>query len=131
VAGRQALHNAAAGLSAPMLHSRLVRARERLAGARLSPGLVEQRIATGRERTATLWRMTEQLSPARVLKRGYAIVRDEAGKPVLSAAAARTKGSLELEFVDGRLTLGQHAAMARPARPSPVRRMPPEQGKLL
>ncbi len=133
VAGRQALQTAASGLSAPLLLSRLSRARERLAAVRLSPVLVEQRLATGRERTATLWRMAEQLSPARVLERGYAIVRDQNGSPVMTAAAARTKASLELEFADGRLALGQQGTVARsaPARKTPPSGSSPVQGKLL
>jgi exodeoxyribonuclease VII large subunit len=136
VTARHALQKASAGVSAPLLLSRLGRARERLAAARLAPTLVTRRLAEARERTATLWRMAEQLSPARVLERGYAIVRDEMGKPVLSAAAARTKTSLELEFADGKLALGQQGAGTRPARPVPAQRTPPPepspvQGKLL
>ena len=135
---RHALQHTAAGLSAPLLRSRLARARERLAAARLTPALVARRLAEARERTATLWRMAEQLSPTRVLQRGYALVRDEAGRPVMSAAAASARPALELQFADGRVPVGPpgaapHAAPTRPARSTPARQKapPPEQGKLL
>ena len=41
--------------------------------------------------------------PDRTLARGYAIVRDQAGEPVGSAAAARAAEQVELQFRDGRL----------------------------
>ena len=132
VLARHALQQAAAGLSAPLLAARLARGKERLAGARLSPTFALRRIADGRERVAVLCRMMEQLSPAQVLKRGYAIVRDEAGTPVMSAAAARASASLELEFADGRVATGAGAGIKRNPRPSPARPAEtPEQGKLL
>ncbi len=134
-ASRTALQSDAAKLSAPLLLSRLGRARERLSAQRLVTALVERRIAEGRERASVLWRMAEQLSPARVLARGYAIVRGDAGKPVMSAAAAAGESSLELEFHDGRVRLGHGGAAAPPTsprRPSPAPRSdPPAQGKLL
>lgn len=132
VSASHLLQRVAAGLSAPLLLSRLARGRERLAAARLTPALVTRRLAEGQERMAALWRLAEQLSPAQVLKRGYAIVRDEAGKPVLSASAASAKASLELEFADGRLKVGQGGESKRAPRPAaPRRASPPEQGKLL
>jgi exodeoxyribonuclease VII large subunit len=39
--------------------------------------------------------------PQRTLARGYALVRDRAGEPLLSAAAARSARELELRFHDG------------------------------
>ncbi len=128
ILGRQRLQQAAAGLSAPLLRSRLARAQERLQAARLAPSLVAQRIAVRQERLAALWRMAAQLDPREVLKRGYAIVRDAAGKPVMSAAAARSSSGLEIEFADGRVALGS-AARPRPGAAAPG--TPPEQGKLL
>ncbi|MGE3690638.1 MAG: exodeoxyribonuclease VII large subunit [Novosphingobium sp.] len=132
VAARQALQSAAAGLSVPLLAARLARGRERLAGARLSPSLALRCIAEGRERVATLWRMAGQLSPAQVLKRGYAIVRDQVGKPVMTAQAARASAALELEFADGRVEAGAPVASKRGPRPAPAPSgATPQQGKLL
>ena len=135
VSARASLQRDASHLSAPLLASRLARAKERLAAVRLTPVLVARRLAEGRERTAALWRMAEQLSPERVLRRGYAIVRDGAGQPVMSAATARASGALELQFADGRLQVGGTGAAvapARPPRPAPAPRPePPVQGKLL
>jgi exodeoxyribonuclease VII large subunit len=130
---RGALSQDAVRLSAPLLAARLERAKARLEAVRLMPALIERRIADSRERTAVLWRMAGQLSPEKVLQRGYAIVRNSAGVPVRSAAAARASESLELQFSDGRIAVGGAGATpppprsARPARPA----APPEQGKLL
>jgi exodeoxyribonuclease VII large subunit len=41
--------------------------------------------------------------PQRTLERGYALVEDEHGEPVTSAAAARERHALTLRFHDGRL----------------------------
>jgi exodeoxyribonuclease VII large subunit len=132
VTARTALQHDSARLSAPLLVSRLGRAKDRLAAVRLSPVLIKRRLAEGRERTASLWRMAEQLSPDRVLRRGYAIVRNESGQPVMSAADAGKAQALELQFADGRLRVGQGAAASPPPRASKTTRSePPVQGKLL
>lgn len=73
-----------------------------------------------------LGRTLESLSPARVLDRGFAIVRDLNGRVLTSAAVARRTPGLELEFADGSLT-------ARPAPPPRRRAATPdeESGTLL
>ena len=98
--------------------ARLDRAKQRLAAARLVPALIERRIAEGRERAGVLWRMAEQLSPEKVLQRGYAIVRDGSGAPVMSAEAARASVALELQFQDGRLAVGGAGTTSPPPQPS-------------
>ena len=130
---RSRLQVLAGGVSAALLAERLRRARERLGAVRLAPALVARRIAEGRERLGALARMAVQLSPGEVLKRGYAIVRDEAGKPVMSVAVARTKAALEIEFADGRIGLGPGSLGTRPtpSRPKPPPEPAPVQGKLL
>ncbi len=122
------LASTAGRLSLPLLRSRLAEASQRLGSSRIAPSLVLRRVADGRAAQEGLWRMIEQLSPRRVLMRGYAIVRDGAGRPVMTAKAARAATSLEVEFADGRLALpgSTPAPASRPARPAP-----PEQGKLL
>lgn len=67
-----------------------------------------------------LSRTLESLSPARVLDRGFAIVRDLNGQVLTTAAVAGKVPGLEIEFADGRLP-------ARPAAPS-RRRSPPSGG---
>jgi exodeoxyribonuclease VII large subunit len=49
--------------------------------------------------------------PQRTLERGYALVEDDRGEPVTSAAVAREQATLTLRFHDGRLA----AALAPPA----------------
>ena len=89
--------------------------------------LIERRIAEGRERVGVLWRMAEQLSPKEVLKRGYAIVRGDDGRPVMTAGAAREQSALEIEFSDGRIRTGPRQTRSSRKESPPT----PEQGKLL
>ncbi len=132
---RIALQRDAGRLSAPLLFARLERGRDRLAAQRLAPVLIDRRIAEGRERAGVLWRMAEQLSPKRVLERGYAIVRGDDGRPVMTVASASAQAGLEIEFADGRIRTGETAASpARQISPRPrkePREAGPEQGKLL
>ncbi|HEY0957679.1 MAG TPA: exodeoxyribonuclease VII large subunit [Novosphingobium sp.] len=124
---RERLQRDASKLSVPLLSARLEHARHRLESQRLVPALVTRRLAEARQGVDVQWRMIEQLSPRRVLERGYAIVRDGQGKPVMSAAAAAREPALEIEFADGRIPAGTSPARAAP-RGKPA---PPEQGKLL
>ena len=124
---RDRLQNIAKGLSLPLLRNRLERARDRLEAQRLFPVLIERRIAEGRERVGVLWRMAEQLSPKEVLKRGYAIVRGDDGRPVMTAGAAREQSALEIEFSDGRIRTGPRQTRSSRKESPPT----PEQGKLL
>ena len=75
-----------------------------------------------RTRLDALDRMRQTLGYTETLKRGFAVVRAE-GTVVTTKAAAETAASLEIEFQDGRLTLG-----ARPARKP--KGEPPTQGSL-
>lgn len=62
------------------------------------------------DRMDALERMRQTLGYAQTLSRGYAVVRGD-GNVVTTRAAAERSLALEIEFQDGRLTLG-----ARPAR---------------
>ena len=76
-------------------------------------------------RLTALDRLRETLGYKETLKRGYAVVRGD-GAVVTTQAAAQKATSLEIEFADGRMTVG--AAGAKPAtKPRPK---PPEQGSL-
>ena len=120
------LHAAAARLAAAMRGNRsahvakLVRDRERLdaLGARSTRaclGLLDRRwIAL--ERSAEL---LAAFSYHGVLARGFALVRDNAGRPLRTAKAVRAGQRLEIEFADGRV-----AALAGDAGVTVQQRIP-------
>lgn len=93
------------------------------ASSRLSPQTVRFRMSRGREQVVAassrlthagaaslrvrkvhldgLWKLVESLSHKGVLARGYALVRDEAQRPVRSAADVPVGMVLEIMFADG------------------------------
>ena len=73
-----------------------------LAGGRLVNASPERRVETESQRLLGLWKRLQAASPASVLNRGFAIVRDEVGRPVTRAAELRSGERLEIEFGDGR-----------------------------
>ena len=89
-----------------------VLARLAQAGARA----VERR----RDRLDALGSLLGSLSYKAVLERGYALVRDEAGAPLRTAAAAARAPGLTLQFFDGTL----HARPADAEAREPPRRAP-------
>ncbi|BBC71507.1 exodeoxyribonuclease VII large subunit [Altererythrobacter sp. B11] len=123
---RERLQADRARLSAPLLRAQLGEARQRLAGVRLAPVLVQRPLAEGRERLAASWRLAQQLHPERPLQRGYAMVLDGGGRPVTYSAAARREPALTLKFRDGRLDVipatgeGAEKAGAQAAAPTPA-----------
>jgi exodeoxyribonuclease VII large subunit len=54
------------------------------------------------QRLLGLWKRLQAASPASVLNRGFAIVRDAEGRPVTRAAGLRAGARVGLEFGDGR-----------------------------
>jgi exodeoxyribonuclease VII large subunit len=68
-------------------------------------------------------RLRETLSYKATLARGYAVVRSE-GAVITTSTAARQATALEIEFADGRVTVGRKPAARREGEP------PPEQGSL-
>ncbi|HYC73089.1 MAG TPA: exodeoxyribonuclease VII large subunit [Opitutaceae bacterium] len=91
-------------LSAGLRHGVQAR-REQLAGARARFGAVapEKRIAQESHRLLALWKRLESASPGSVLKRGFAVVRDEAGRPVSRAQSLRSGQGIVTEFHDGQV----------------------------
>ncbi|HVU16754.1 MAG TPA: exodeoxyribonuclease VII large subunit [Candidatus Didemnitutus sp.] len=79
--------------------------RELLGGARarLAATSPEKRVQFDSHRLLALWKRLESASPKSVLSRGYAIVRDESGRPVVQAAAAQKQKVLVNEFHDGKV----------------------------
>ena len=68
--------------------------------ARLSP---EYRVQQESQRLLSLWKRLQSVSPASVLQRGFAIVRDEKGNPVARKAGLASGQKLQTEFGDGTL----------------------------
>ena len=77
------------------------------------------------ERVGQLGKLLESYSFHSVLKRGFALVRDQDGRPVLAAAGLRTGDAIGIEFADGqaraRVTEAKSTASS-PAAPAPRKR---------
>jgi exodeoxyribonuclease VII large subunit len=73
------------------------------AGARLAATSPERRVQLESHRLLALWKRLESASPQSVLKRGYALVRDEQGRPVSRAQAVKSGQPLVNEFHDGKV----------------------------
>ncbi|HVW21748.1 MAG TPA: exodeoxyribonuclease VII large subunit [Opitutaceae bacterium] len=91
---------AALRAAAGHLRRALIEARGRL--ERASP---EARLTLAAHRLESLGKRLQAASPASVLNRGFVILRDEAGRPVLRRQALRPGRKLEAEFADGRAPL--------------------------
>ena len=60
-------------------------------------------IARGTDRVAQLGKLLESYSFRSVLNRGFALVRDQDGQPVLAAAGTSAGQAIGIEFADGRV----------------------------
>ncbi len=79
----------------------------------------------GGERVDQLGKLLESYSFHSVLNRGFALVRDQDGQPVLVAAATSAGQTIGIEFADGRIGAKVTDSVGRPARvaaPPPPRR---------
>ncbi len=63
------------------------------------------RVERESQRLLSLWKRLQAASPASVLHRGFAIVRDDAGHPIMRRAAVRPGARLAAEFADGTVPL--------------------------
>ncbi|MBA3849875.1 MAG: exodeoxyribonuclease VII large subunit [Opitutus sp.] len=79
--------------------------RERLtaARARLAAASPERRVQLESHRLLALWKRLGSASPQSVLKRGFALVRDEQGRPVARAKGLKPGQALSTEFADGKV----------------------------
>jgi exodeoxyribonuclease VII large subunit len=68
---------------------------------RCSADLLQQ----GQRQVDQLGKLLESYSFHSVLKRGFALVRDQDGQPVLAAAATQAGDTLGIEFADGRVSV--------------------------
>ena len=69
--------------------------------ARLERSSPEFRVQRESQRLLALWKRLQAVSPASVLNRGFAIVRDQQGKPVVRRADVNTDQRLDVLFGDG------------------------------
>ncbi|MCH2065880.1 exodeoxyribonuclease VII large subunit [Shimia sp.] len=101
-----------------------------------------RQVQTLKDRLASLDRMRETLSYTATLQRGYAVVRGD-GQLVKTSVEASAASALEIEFADGRLSVGAGGAAAPSVPPQPApekpklapkpkakKTPPPEQGSL-
>jgi exodeoxyribonuclease VII large subunit len=125
------LERLAGRLSVDELRARLPRHASALANlASRQNGAVARTLRDAGQRLAASASLLGSLSYEGVLARGFALVRDEAGRLVPSAARARAEIALEIEFRDGRVpTLVARAGAAKQTRPEP--RPPGDQRRLL
>jgi exodeoxyribonuclease VII large subunit len=123
---REALARRADRLSVTPIQRDLAVKRDRLdALTRRLSGAGLAQVKDWRSRLTALDRLRETLGYKETLKRGYAVVRGD-GEVVTTQAAAQKATALEIEFADGRMTVG--AAGSKPVPKS--KRKPPEQGSL-
>ncbi len=85
------------------LRETLGRRREALAAGRnrFERASPEMRVRFESQRLLGLWKRLQAASPVSVLNRGFAIVRDDAGRPVVRGADLAAGQAIRLEFADG------------------------------
>ena len=93
-------------LSAALGHS-TQRRRQLLSdvAARLKQRSPEQRVQLESHRLLSLWKRLQSASPASVLNRGFAIVRNEEGKPISRKAQTQLGQRVSAQFFDGEASL--------------------------
>ncbi len=72
------------------------------------------------DRVDQLGKLLESYSFHSVLSRGFALVRDQDGQPVLAAAGARSGDALSIEFADGRIGAKVTEGTTTAPRPTPT-----------
>jgi exodeoxyribonuclease VII large subunit len=88
-------------------------------GGRLNDGLIARPMRDAQQRLTALGDLLESLSFRRVLERGYAVVRDAAGRPVTVAASLSAGDAVTVAFSDG--AVGAEITGEAEATPSPKR----------
>ena len=78
------------------------RHRVALLAGRLAAGSPQARVERESQRLLGLWKRLQAASPASVLNRGFAIMRDAEGRPITRAAALHVGARIEIELGDGR-----------------------------
>ncbi len=116
--GRERLAGVAARLSPSLLARSAGEAARRLERARLTPAMIDRALNIGADRLAALGRVMSQLHPEKPLERGYAIIRDAAGRALTSRAEAAREAALVLQFRDGQLNAVPAGTPAAPHKPA-------------
>ncbi len=128
------------------LEAQTGRARDRLGNlARQADTAIRHQLTRARSELVAQERILQSLSYKNVLKRGYAVVRDEDDRPVSLAAALSTGAAISIEFADGRIGAvtgddaappssstppsGASSSKKRAAKPAETA-APPKQGSL-
>lgn len=128
------------------LEAQTGRARDRLGNlVRHADTAIRHQLTRARSELTAQERILQSLSYKNVLKRGYAVVRDEDDRPVSLAATLSTGAAISIEFADGRIgaVTGDDASppssSTPPSATSPVKKRatkpaepaaPPKQGSL-
>ncbi|MCP4329039.1 MAG: exodeoxyribonuclease VII large subunit [Alphaproteobacteria bacterium] len=86
-------------------------------------------VDAGRNRLAAATELLNSYSYQRVLERGFVLVRDDTGRPVLSAASARPGMAVDLRFHDGAAPAVIAGGPTKPSRKRSPRKA--DQGSLL
>jgi exodeoxyribonuclease VII large subunit len=105
------------------------RARDHLANlSRHADTAIRHQLVRARGEVAAQDRVLQSLSYKNVLKRGYAVVRDEEDKPVSLAAALAGGTAISIEFADGRIgaVTGEGGSEPSSTPPSAARKRPPK-----
>ncbi|MGA1803076.1 exodeoxyribonuclease VII large subunit [Rhizobium sp. HT1-10] len=103
--------------------------RDRLANlARHSDTAIRHRLSEARGIIVAQDRVLQSLSYKNVLKRGYAVVRDEDDRPVSSAALLSAGAALSIEFADGRIgaVTSEDGTTPAPAGGAPMKKRTPK-----
>ena len=110
------------------------RARDRLANfSRHADSAIGHQLARARAALASQDRVLQSLSYKNVLKRGYAVIRDEENRPVSQASALSAGMGIAIEFADGRvgaMTTEGGAAPSGGRKRTIKAGEPPKQGSL-
>ena len=143
--GRKRLSNAEVSLrNVPArLSTQTARARDHLANlSRHADTAIRHHLVRARGELLAQDRVLQSLSYKNVLKRGYAVVRDEADRPVSLASALSAGAAISIEFADGRVgavtgetgpspSSPMSASLPKKRAPKPAEPAdPPKQGNL-
>ena len=71
--------------------------------AALQTNSPQRRVEFESHRLLALWKRLQSASPASVLQRGFAIVRDDENRPIMRRAGVVAAAGLQIEFADGRV----------------------------
>jgi exodeoxyribonuclease VII large subunit len=93
-------------LGSALRHSAQLR-REQLTGLRnrMAHRSPELRVQSESQRLLSLWKRLQAASPKSVLNRGFVILRDAEGKPVMRRAEVKPGQPIAAEFADGQVKL--------------------------